>query len=589
MLLINKTLLGMSKGIRLWIVLITLLKLAVLAGTASFAQAISGYLGSVTDPQLSVEGLPQAILTALLSAAVVLVGEVLLGEAEFLCTARARIMLRKRLLSKVLLLDVGNIDKIGMSSTVTSVSDGVESMQIYYSRYLPGLLYCLVAPIYMFFRLREASMPVAIFLLVVSILLLPANNFFRSVVTNLRDKYWGSFRSLTGYFLESLQSLTTLKLFNRDAQRSDNIREKAQDFNLRIMDVMKVNFRAFLFSDGVIYLSVFIGVAIMAYGLIEGSVTLSAALMVLMLGYSFFASIRQLMGASHSALAGVAAAQNVSDLLDIDTSRPVKPYKKDEKGYDGIRIRDVRFSYAQRSAALEHLSIDIKKGTTVALAGVSGSGKSTITGLLMRFYDPSEGVIEIEGVDYACIPPDELRKQIAMVPQQVTVFSGTIEDNLRLASPNAAQEELWEVLRLVRLADWVRAQPMGLQTDVGDAGAKLSGGQRQKIGIARVLLCDAPYIILDEATSSVDVDSEREIWACIRELKNTRTLIIISHRLSAIRDADTIFVLSKGEVIQKGNHAQLMQDAGLYRDLVLEQDILESYGEKRAQKERSAI
>ncbi len=167
-----------------------------------------------------------------------------------------------------------------------------------------------------------------------------------------------------------------------------------------------------------------------------------------------------------------------------------------------------------------------------------------------------------------------------MVPQAVSLFSGTVAENLRIAAPDATDEELMEALADVRLADWVKAQPEGLNTQVGDAGSKLSGGQRQKIGIARALLCKAEYIIFDESTSSVDMDSEREIWNCINELAQTRTLIIISHRLSTIENADRIYVLSAGEISESGNHSQLMANDGLYSQLVKEQALLEKQGEE---------
>src|SRR5699024_10578433 len=218
---------------------------------------------------------------------------------------------------------------------------------------------------------------------------------------------------------------------------------------------------------------------------------------------------------------------------------------------------------------------DVPRGKTVALVGLSGSGKSTIASLLMRFYDLEQGRILLEGWDYTSFPPEELRKRVILVPQSVSLFSGTIAENLRIAAPNATRGDMLEALDQVRLGDWVRTQPLGLDTPVGDAGAKLSGGQRQKLGIARALLCRAEYILFDEATSSVDMESEREIWNCIEELAQTRTLVLISHRLSTIRSADVIYVLENGAIAQQGSHGELMAEPGLYRRLVEEQARLE--------------
>lgn len=581
MLLLNKTLLRMARGLWRWILLITGLKLAALIGLTAFARIISSFLGNVNSPELTAADAGQAILSALLAAAAMLLSELLTGEVEYRCTAKARQSLRAGIFSKVLALDVGNIEKIGPVSAITSSVDGVESMQVYYSKYLPGLLYSLIAPFYLFFQLQQVSFSSAILLFAVSLLLLPVNNIFRRHIEKLKTEYWSSLEDLTGYYLESVQGLTTLKLFGRDENRTRVLAEKSRGFNNKIMDVMKVNFSSFLLTDGLIYGAVVVVAAIAAWQLLNGNLSLSDGLMVLLLSFGFFGSVRQLMSATHSALAGVSAADKVERLLAVDTSRPYHPdMPEEENPYDGIRLEHVSFRYQERNAALKDISLKIPKGKVTALVGLSGSGKSTIAALLMRFYDLENGRILLEGRDYTSFTPEELRRRVIMVPQTVHLYSGTLAENLRMAAPAATDEELMEVLREVRLKEWVLSQPDGLNTSVGDAGGKLSGGQRQKIGIARALLCKAEYIIFDEATSSVDMESEREIWSCIDELSQTRTLIIISHRLSTIQNADVIYVLENGQIAQKGIHEELMQKTGLYRQLVEEQAKLEQIGEE---------
>jgi ATP-binding cassette subfamily C protein len=580
----------MAKGLWGWIITIVCLKLLALAGIALFAQTLSGFLGVLGEVPLSPALLYRALGQAFLGALLVLFGEALIGEAEYRCTAKARLNLRKRIFSKMLLLDVGSIEKIGMSRAVASAVDGVESMQIYYSKYLPGLFYCLIAPVYLFFRLKDASFPVAVFLLIVSMLLFPANNLFRKIAKGLKANVWESFRDLTGYYLESLRGLSTLKLFNQDEQREINLRERAENFNRHLMELIRSNFVSFLFSDGVIYLSVFISVVFVCTRLSRGGAALGDAIMVLMLGYGFFASVRQLMSSAHQALTGIAAAEAISDLLDIDTTRPRIAFDSGSvraDAFPGIRIEGVSYTYSGRHTVIQGLNMDIQKDKVTALAGPSGCGKSTIASLLLRFFDPPEGQIVMEGIPYTAQSPEELREKIVMVPQQVGIFSGTVAENLRIAAPGAGDGELLEALELVRLGDWLAASPEGLNTDVGDAGEKLSGGQKQKLGIARVLLRKAPYIIFDEATSGVDVDSERDIWSCIGELARTRTLIIISHRLSTIRDADTIYVLSGGKIAESGDHQRLLGNRNLYYNLVREQAILERHGKTVPQKARA--
>jgi ATP-binding cassette subfamily C protein len=578
MLLISKVLLKMARGLWFWIIAITGLKMLALAGIALFSRTLSDFLGSMAESPLAGAAISAALGQAFLASLMILAGEVLIGEAEYRCTAKARLGLRRRIFSQILQLDVGSIEKIGLSQAAASAVDGVESMQVYYSKYLPSLFYCFLAPLYLFFRLREASFPAALFLLIVSIVIFPANNLFRKLIRELKGDVWGSFRELTGYYLESLLALVTLKLFNQDEKRALHLRERADNFSRNLMAMIKNNFVSFLFSDGFIYLSVFASVIFVCARLRQGEISLGDAIMVLMLGYGFFASVRQLMFSAHQALTGIAAAETIAGILDIDTTRPSIAFNRNSIGKDsfrGIRLKGVSYTYPGRDAGVWDLDMDIPKDRVSALVGPSGSGKSTAAALLLRFFDPARGRIDLEGLPYTAQSPEELRERIIMVPQQVGIFSGTLAENLRIAAPRAEDADLIGVLGQVRLGDWFARLPRGLQTDVGDAGAKLSGGQKQKIGIARVLLRRAPYIIFDEASSGVDVESERDIWACIAGLERTRTLIIISHRLRTIRKADRIYVFSRGRIAESGNHGELMERRGLYYRLVREQAALE--------------
>ena len=568
MLLMNRTLLKLSKGLWGWMAAIAGLKMVTLIGAAAFAKTISGFLGNIASPSLTVKDAGAAILSALAAAFLMLCSELLRGEAEYRCTARARTGLRARIFSKVLELDAGNIEKIGPVSAITSSVDGVESMQTYYSQYLPGLIYCMCAPVYLFFQLKGASLTVAILLFAIAFILLPLNNVFRSRIELLKTEYWTSLEDLTGYYLESVRGLATLKLFERDEDRTAVLTGKADAFNRKIMDVMKVNFLSFLMTDGMIYGAVLAATGIICINLVRGNVSFSAALMVLLLSYSFFDSVRQLMGATHTALAGVSAAEKVSDLLDMDTSRPYCPdFPKDETGYMGIRMEHVSHTYTGRNIALKDVSLTIRRGKVTALAGLSGCGKSTVAGLLMRFFDPAGGRIVLEGRDYISFTPEELRKHIIMVPQSVSMFAGTIADNLRIAKEDASEEELLEALKQVRLKDWVLEQPDGLLTDVGDGGGRLSGGQRQKIGIARALLCQAEYIIFDEATSALDNESERVVQESLEKLAKNRTTFVIAHRLTTIQNAQKILVLTEDGIAESGSHEELLARGGVYEKL----------------------
>ncbi len=576
MLLMNKTLLRLARGLWGWIAAIAGMSFLILVGTTALAEIIAGFLGSLFAPQEILNTAWQAVAAALFAAVVTFLAQLGKGMLEYKTAAKARTSMRRIIFSKVLELDAGGIEKIGPVSAITASVDAVEQMQMYYSTYLPSLIFSVIAPIYLFFHLKDISLPVAVLLLVVSLFLLPLHNVFRRRIEELRKTYWKSLDDMTGYYMDSLRGLTTLKLFDRDEQHAKVLGEKAEILNQNINRFMKINFTSFLVTEGLIYAAIVIALVNSASRMASGSITISQALVVLMLSYSYFSSIQQLMSASHSALTAISAAGKVEEILDMDTTRPCDPsLPEDDEHFDGIRMEHVSYGYEGRSRALQDMSLTVPKGSVVALVGLSGCGKSTTASLLMRFCDPKTGHIYLEGTDYLAQKPEDVRKKIAMVPQQVNLFSGTIRENLQLADPDADDAAMMEALEEAGLGTFVRSQSKGLDAEVGNAGASLSGGQRQKMGIARALLSKAEYMIFDEATSNVDPESEREIWKTIGNLAHTRTLIIISHRMASVQNADCIYVLEKGSVAQSGSHAELMQQDGLYRELVVRQKNME--------------
>lgn len=576
MLLLNKTLLRLARGLWQWILAIAAVSFLTLVGITALAEIVSQFLGSLFEPQVVLSTVKSAVGAAFLASVFTFLAQLVKGLIEYKTAAKARSTMRKTIFSKVMELDAGGIEKIGPTSAITAAVDAVEQMQAYFSSYLPSLIFSVIAPIYLFFHLKNISLIVAVLLLFVSLILFPLHNVFRGKIEALRKTYWRSLDDMTGYYMDGLRGLTTLKLFDRDREHSRVLGEKADVLNKNINAFMKINFTSFLVTELLIYAAITVSLVICITGMRNGDITIAQALTVLMLSYSYFSAIRQLMSASHSALTAISAAGKVEEILQTDTSRPYNPeLPADPEHFDGIRMEHVSYGYEGRSRALQDVSLTIPRGSSVALVGLSGCGKSTAASLLMRFCDPDQGTIFIEGKEYRSVTPQQLRTNIAMVPQQVNLFSGTIRENLLLADPNANDEKLKEALSEAGLGSFLKTIPKGLDSDVGNAGAALSGGQRQKMGIARALLSEAQYMIFDEATSSVDPQSEREIWETIGRLSKTRTLIIISHRMSTIQNANCIYVLEKGVVAQRGSHAELMQQGGLYRELVTRQQAME--------------
>ena len=576
MLLLNKTLLRLARGLWQWILAIAAVSFLTLVGTTALAEIVSQFLGSLFEPQVVLSTVKSAVGAAFLASVFTFLAQLVKGLIEYKTAAKARSIMRKTIFSNVMELDAGGIEKIGPTSAITAAVDAVEQMQAYFSSYLPSLIFSVIAPIYLFFHLKNISLIVAMLLLFVSLILFPLHNVFRGKIEALRKTYWRSLDDMTGYYMDGLRGLTTLKLFDRDREHSRVLGEKADVLNKNINAFMKINFTSFLVTELLIYAAITVSLVICITGMRNGDITIAQALTVLMLSYSYFSAIRQLMSASHSALTAISAAGKVEEILQTDTSRPYNPeLPADPEHFDGIRMEHVSYGYEGRSRALQDVSLTIPRGSSVALVGLSGCGKSTAASLLMRFCDPDQGTIFIEGKEYRSVTPQQLRTNIAMVPQQVNLFSGTIRENLLLADPNANDEKLKEALSEAGLGSFLKTLPKGLDSDVGNAGAALSGGQRQKMGIARALLSEAQYMIFDEATSSVDPQSEREIWETIGRLSKTRTLIVISHRMSTIQNANCIYVLEKGVVAQRGSHAELMQQGGLYRELVTRQQAME--------------
>ena len=574
MLLLDKTLLKMTKGLWIWIVALVVIRVCSLVMITNFASSISYFLGNMMSPSFTHDEIRSVVIQIIIVSILIFVFQLIQGELEYRAQAAARSSIRQKLFTKTMSLDAGYIEKIGPNSAITSAVDGVEQMQVYFSVYLPSLIFSVIAPIYLFTKIYPSSILIACILLVVSFVLLPLHNVFRYRIEKLRKSYWKSLEDMTGYYLDSIRGLTTLKLFDQSDKHAKVLGEKADYLNRQINEFMKVNFTSFLVTEGIIYITLFLCVFIAINALANKTMDLSSVLMILLLGYSYFGSIRQLMSATHDALTAVSAATRAEEILAVE-SKEIRQTEKQDNYQEGILLKDVSFSYEGRKEVLHNINIKIEKSKTTALVGLSGCGKSTIASMLMKFIYPSSGAVYLNGIDYACMNRNEIVKHIVMVPQTVNLFNDTIRNNLLLANPSASDEQLWQVLHEVSLDKHIQRMPNGLDTVVSEFGSNLSGGQKQMMGIARALLTDAEYIIFDEATSAVDPESEKIIWDCIDKLSKKRTLIIISHRLSAIRNANQIVVLRAGIVEEIGNHDELMQNQGLYRELVEEQKTLE--------------
>ena len=578
MLLINKQLIRLGRDSWGWILLIVAAKLVILLAMVAVVSVVSKLIGAIGgDSGVDIAG---QIFVAFIAAIMGLLGSLGLSELKFRCTAGIRIKLRHRIYQKMLDLEMDYIVKMGTSNAVTASIDGIEALEKYYSDYLPDLIYCFIGPFVLFARIYSYSPYAAWVLLILAVTVVPANAVFKKLMSLLRTEYWDTFNSLNEYFLESLEGMTTLKLMNRDEEHARVIRDRSFGYYHMIVKTMRVSFYSTILTQAFIYGGMLWATLILVRSCAAGNIALSSAFYALMLAYSFFAPVKDLINTGHTAMNGVAAASNIFSFLDIvPSSVPVDPTRKTIDDTDGIVIDSVHFGYDPDREVIKGVSMKMPKGRTTALAGQSGCGKSTMVNLLMHFNDVSEGHIYLEGKDICSISHEELRKRISLVPQSTFIFSGTVRDNLLIVDPSLTDEKMIDAMKKVKLDALLEKD--GLDTDVGEGGAKLSGGQRQKIGIARALLADTEYMIFDEATSNVDAGSEDDIWETIKELSGQKTLVIISHRLSTIRNADRIYVMKSGKVEEDGGHDELMAKGGIYAGMVSEQNILENYGRRQ--------
>lgn len=300
-----------------------------------------------------------------------------------------------------------------------------------------------------------------------------------------------------------------------------------------------------------------------------GALSLAYLLGVLLFVFDLFGPLKALYGEATRLTVMNAALDRTCDVL-VETELPDTgtAHLPETTTGDEIVFEDISFGYDGKNDVLHDISFAMPPRTMTALVGPSGGGKSTIANLLARFWDVGTGCVKIRGVDIRDVPLAELMDQISMVFQRVYLFQDTIYNNIALGRPDASEEEVFQAAKKARCYDFVTALPDGFQTIVGEGGATLSGGERQRIAIARCILKDAPIVILDEATASVDVDNERYIQEAISELVRGKTLLVIAHRLHTIRDADQILVVAGGRIAQRGDHASLSDQPGIYQDFV---------------------
>lgn len=489
---------------------------------------------------------------------------------------KLKTILRERVVGKLLELGPGyQVDK--RSGRFQSlVTDGIEYLEPYLVNYVPQIFITLLSVIPLVIYIFTLQTTVGIIVTVSVILAIVMPHFLMPFYTKACVGYWQEYAVLNSQYIDTMQGMNTLKLFNMEKTKGRELAASSEKFRLRQL----VNTRySLLSSDGItlmIAVATSITTGIAAISCSRGALSAAGLLNIMFLVIECVRPVGALNDAWHASNLGLSVASELLDILEEPVA--IQDQKNsDEAGLEGglpqIEFENVCFQYSsEREYALRDVSLQIGAGETIAIVGSSGSGKSTLVNLLLRFYDVGAGRISINGTDIRDFNLEYLRSRIAVVFQNTYLFYGTIRDNVRMAAPDATDEEIECAAKSANAHDFILSLPHGYNTVVGERGATLSGGQRQRIAIARAILKNAPILVLDEATSSVDAASEAEIQETLERLNGRFTTIIIAHRLSTIRNANRIYVLNQGSIAEEGTHAELLKAKGIYRNLTVAQN-----------------
>lgn len=499
------------------------------------------------------------------------------AQASFAASMDVKRILREKIYRKLLRLGASYREGVSTSEVVQMAAEGVEQLETYFGKYLPQLFYSLAAPVTLFVILSFVNWQASLVLLVCVPLIPVSIVAVQKIAGRLLKRYWGIYTELGDSFLENLQGLTTLKIYQCDGIRARKMDEEAQRFRQITMKVLMMQLNSTSVMDIIAYGGAAAGMIVTVCQFCAGHVGLGGALMLILLASEFFIPLRLLGSFFHIAMNGMAASNRMFALLDLP--EPEKEEGKIQEERVNITMFKVRFYYEPDREILKGIHMNFPAGSFTSLVGLSGSGKSTVAGLLTGRNKGYEGSITAAGMELSRVSEASLMDTVTMVSHNSYLFKGTVEENLRMGKENASDEELEEVLREVRLYDFLHSQ-QGLGTAVAERGENFSGGQRQRLALARALLHDTPVYIFDEATSNIDMESEEMIMDVIHRLAKKKTVILISHRLANVVKSDRIYLLEQGKVVQWGNHDALMAQEGPYRELFQHQQELENYGRR---------
>jgi ATP-binding cassette subfamily C protein CydD len=551
------------------------LKLAVAFGTLSgwllilqagcLAQAVSGV---IFEERTLAEVMPW--LWALLAIFIARAGLAWASERVAHAAAQqVKLSLRKRLYDKLRLLGPAYLSEQRSGDLVNTLSDGIEALEAYFARFLPAISLMALVPLSILVFVFPIDWISALVMLGTAPLIPLFMILIGKGAERRNQEQWQQLSRMSAHFLDTLQGLTSLKLFNASRREAAMIARISDDYRRSTMSVLRIAFLSSFALEFFSTISIAIVAVLIGFRLYWGELDFLYGFFVLLLAPEFYLPLRNMGTHYHARMAAIGAAEKMLEILDapLPESTSEQTEALQLEGPVGLRLNDVGFTYPDGRRALKGLELSVEPGEQVAIVGPSGAGKSTLLNLLLGFQPPSEGSIRVNGQPLAALDPTAWRRQVAWVPQRAHLFHGSLADNIRLARPEAKQREVEQAARLAHAHDFIERLAQGYDTRVGEGGRGLSGGQIQRIALARAFLKDAPLVILDEATAHLDLESERLIRQAIEKLTENRTLIMVAHRLRTVQQIPRILVLDQGRLAEEGDHGSLLDRRGLYHRL----------------------
>lgn len=501
------------------------------------------------------------------------------SQTSFFASSEVKKVLRQKMYKKLTRMGASYSEKVSTSEVLQVFVEGVDQLELYFGKYLPQFFFAMLAPITLFAVLVFVSWKASVVLLICVPLIPLSIVAVQKIAKRLLSKYWGVYTNLGDTFLENIQGLTTLKVYQADERKNVEMNEKAEEFRRITMKVLTMQLNSVSVMDIVAYAGSAVGVVIAIIQVKNGTITLPQAFLIIMLAADFFLPLRLLGSFFHVAMNGMAASDKLFKLLDT---------KEDEYGaeipenLDGdIEIKDLSFSYDNEKTVLNDISATFKKHELISIVGESGCGKSTLASLLCGTTKGYSGSITIGGVEIKDIDEKTLMNNITAVNFNSYIFAGTVRGNMLIADKSASDEKMIEALKMVNLWSFLSEQD-GLDTKLNQQGSNFSGGQRQRLAIARALLHNTPIYVFDEVTSNIDAESENDIMAVIHNMAKIKTVILISHRLENVVGSDKILLLDKGKIEESGTHSELMSLNKKFKLMYSTQAELEKYAKEEA-------